>query len=164
MKNEEDAPRNRNSVVAEKFIKKPGGDQHGQFSAQQQLGVFLCRIRVAAGLLLLVFACGASARLLQINTVPKAASAVPDDITLVDSNYAKLRPNLPQGQVVCFVAEPGIPREKALGERWSAQYSLAPNLLIPGEDCEFVIQRTSLGACVSTRSRQTCETFRTEKQ
>jgi hypothetical protein len=129
------------------------------FRRKQQLGVLLRRIRVAAGLLLLVFACGASARLLQINTIPKAGSAVPDGITLVDSSYAKLRPNLPQGQVVCFVAEPGIPQEKAVGERYSAQYGLAPSLLTPGEDCEFVIRRISRGACVSTKSRQTCETF-----
>jgi hypothetical protein len=129
------------------------------FRCRQRLDVFLRRARVAAGVLLLVFACGASARLLEMNTIPKAAIAVPDEITVLDSRYAKLRPTLPQGQVACFLAKPGISQAEAIDERYTAQYGLAPSLLAQGSNCESFVQLFSQGACVGTRSGQTCETF-----
>jgi hypothetical protein len=124
------------------------------FRRKQLLGVFLRRTRVTAGLLLLVFACGASAKLQQ-----EGALAVPDGMSVLDYRYAKLRPLVPKGQVVCFRAVPGIPREKADAQLYSAQYFLAPTLLTPGSDCESFIELTFRGACVGTRSGETCETF-----
>ncbi len=58
---------------------------------------------------------------------------------MLDSRYAKLRPALPQGQVVCFLAESEISPLEASEEWYNAQYSLAPTLLTPGSNCEFVI-------------------------
>lgn len=106
-----------------------------------------------------MFACGASARFLQINTPSNVAHAVPDEITVLDSRYAKLRPALPGDQVVCFVAKPGISTQGAIDERYSAQYGLAPSLLTLDSNCEFVVKLFSDRTCVSTRSGETCEAF-----
>ena len=129
------------------------------FRHKHPLEVFLGRTRVAAGLLLLVFACGTSARLLYITTVPKVSLAVPDEMTALDSRYATLLPALPRDQTVCFLAEPGIPQEKAVVEWHSAEYGLAPKLLTPDSNCEFVVQLTSRGPCLRTRLGERCVVF-----
>ncbi len=134
------------------------------FLRKQELGVFLRRARVAAGLLLLVFACAASARLIRKNTISKAGLAVPDGITVLDSRYAELRPALPQSQVICFLAEPEISQEGAIREKYAAQYGLAPSLLAQGSNCEFFVEVFHHGACVGTRLQTTCEAFEGEKQ
>lgn len=117
------------------------------------------RTRVAAGLVVLLLACGSSARWLQENTIPDAALSVPDGMTVLDSRFARLRPALPRDQVICFIAEPGLSREKADGELFSAQYGLAPALLTRDSDCESYIELTSRGACIGTRLGETCEGF-----
>lgn len=129
------------------------------FLRKQRFGVFLARTRVSSGLVLLVFAGGASMRLLQTETVSKAASAVPDEITVLDSRYAKLRPMLPRGQVFCFLAKPGVSPQGAVYGRYSAQYGMAPSLLTPDSNCENFVKLLSKKACVSTRSSETCEPF-----
>jgi hypothetical protein len=126
---------------------------------KQQSGTFLRRTRGTAGLLLLVFGCGASARLVRENTIPEGALGRPDGMMVLDSRYAKLRPFVPQGQVVCFLAESGVPRENAVGEYYSAEYGLAPSLLTLGSNCESFLELTSQGACVGTRFGESCETF-----
>lgn len=130
-----------------------------RFQRKQQLGVFLGRTRVAAGLLLLIFGCGSSAKLLRENTLPQAALGVPDGMMVLDSRFAKLRPFVPQGQIVCFLAEPGVSGERASGEYYSAEYGLAPSLLTLGSSCESFLELTSQGACVGTRFGERCETF-----
>jgi hypothetical protein len=125
-----------------------GGDEDMDSQRRKQrFIVFLSRARVAVGLLVLVFACGASTILLSKDTVSEASLAVPDEITLLDAGFAKLRPALPRGQVVCFQAGPGIPDIRATLEHYVAQYSLAPSLLTVGSKCEFVIQICFQGPC-----------------
>jgi len=120
---------------------------------KQSLVVLLSRVRVATALLLLVFSCAASTILLKKDTIPEASLGVPDEVTVLDSCYARLRPSLPRGVVGCFRGEPDMSRVD-FGRQWFiAQYGLAPSLLTAGSDCEFFIEVSPQGPSFRMKAR-----------